>query len=110
MNAHRPHCNGPMLPNFEGAACLPCGYVGYGNGRSYADTLALMAEDEVLLQASARKLGVGVKELRGMLRCYDPLRHEVAADLRGQGLSYNRIASVMRRHSRRIRYWFGGKA
>lgn len=40
-----PHCiKGTMLLGFDGAECLQCGYVDYTNGRSFTETLELMAQ------------------------------------------------------------------
>jgi len=39
-----PRCHGPMIANIDGPSCFYCGYVDYTNGRSFAETLELIAE------------------------------------------------------------------
>jgi len=121
MTARCPRCNGPMIPDFEGSACLPCGYVDYGNGRDFGETLALMAEvsrppamkaedyeegDDVLLQAIAQRLGVEVDDLRGREMRYAALRRAVGSELRALGWAYYRIALAMDKIPSTVSKWF----
>lgn len=68
------------------------------------------AEDEVLLEAIAQRLGVKVDDLRGRAMRYAALRRAVGGKLRALGWTYYRIALAMDKIPRTVSKWFKVKA